>query len=57
MKKTYIIPQVEAVYTAQTLLQAASVTINHSGSVNAADVDVKSSRKEGYDVWNEDWSE
>ena len=58
MKKTYIIPEMTAVYTAQTLLQAASqkpkATINRSGSVKAADVEVKGNSQD-YDVWDDDW--
>jgi len=58
MKKTYIIPEMTAVYTAQTLLQAGSpdVTVNPNGtSVNANDLDVKGNSN-SYDVWSDDWS-
>ena len=57
MKKTYINPEMTAVYTAQTLLNATSpsVTINSSGSVDAASVETKGSTQ-SYDVWADDWS-
>ena len=59
MKKTYIIPEMTAVYTAQTLLDASSTsqpkaTINRSGSVEAASVEVKG-KSQDYDVWDDDW--
>ena len=57
MKKTYIIPEMTAVYTAQTLLDATSqpkATINRSGNVNAANVEVKG-KSQDYDVWDDDW--
>ena len=56
MKKTYIIPEMVAVYTAQTLLQATSdpnVTIGDD-NVPAEGVDVKGNKN--YDVWDDDWS-
>ena len=56
MKKIYIIPKMEAVYTAQTLLQTVSdpdVGIG-DGSVDAGDVEVKGNKN--YDVWDDDWS-
>ncbi len=61
MKKTYIIPEMTAVYTAQTLLDATSTstsqpkaTINRIGSVDAASVEVKG-KSQDYDVWDDDW--
>ena len=59
MKKTYIIPEMTAVYTAQTLLDATSTsqpkaTINRSGNVDAASVEVKG-KSQDYDVWDDDW--
>ena len=61
MKKTYIIPEMTAVYTAQTLLDPTSTstsqpkaTINHSGYVEAASVEVKG-KSQDYDVWDDDW--
>ena len=48
-----------AVYTAQTLLNAASplvsVNTDESASVDAANVDVKGGTQ-SYDVWADDWS-
>ena len=48
-----------AVYTAQTLLNAASplvsVNTDESASVNAENVDVKGGTQ-SYDVWADDWS-
>ena len=58
MKKTYIIPEMTAVYTAQTLLQAASdpkVRINSNKAVDADAVEVKGNNQD-YDVWDDDWS-
>ena len=48
-----------AVYTAQTLLDATSTsqpkaTINRSGNVDAASVEVKG-KSQDYDVWDDDW--
>ena len=59
MKKTYIIPQVELHTRSVEGLIAASpddVTINRGGSVNANEVETKSSNIGKYDVWDEDWS-
>ena len=61
MKKTYIIPQMDVTVlaTEQLIADSPNVTINKdsASSVDAKDVDVKSSRNAGYNVWNEDWSE
>ena len=49
-----------AVYTAQTLLDTTSTsqpkaTINRSGNVDAASVEVKG-KSQDYDVWEDDWN-
>ena len=61
MKKTYIIPEMTAVYTAQTLLDATSTSQPKVGisrksedAVNAANVEVKG-KSQDYDVWDDDW--
>ena len=57
MKKTYINPQSQIFFWDTTELMIASspqVSINDNETVNAADVDVKSSHN--YDVWDDDWS-
>lgn len=56
MKKTYINPQTQIFWETTELMLAASpqISINNDDSVNAADVDVKSSHN--YDVWDDDWS-
>lgn len=57
MKKTYIIPEMTAVYTAQTLLDATSqpkVGIKSEDAVEAASVEVKG-KSQDYDVWDDDW--
>ena len=65
MKKTYITPELKAVYTAQTLLQSGSLTIDgNSGSATFHNADatgaamVKGDRgsRESYKVWDDDWS-
>ena len=65
MKKTYITPELKAVYTAQTLLQSGSLTISGTtGSATFYDGDatsaamVKGDRgsRESYNVWDDDWS-
>ena len=59
MKKTYINPEMTAVYTAQTLLNATSpqvsISTDESASIDAANVDVKGGTQ-SYDVWADDWS-
>ena len=58
MKKIYNIPQIRtSVLNTEEMLIADSpnVTVNTSGSVDAADVDVKSSTA-SYNVWDDDWS-
>jgi len=59
MKKTYIIPEMTAVYTAQTLLDATSqpkvgISRESEDAVKAADVEVKGNSQD-YDVWDDDW--
>ncbi len=60
MKKTYIIPEMTAVYTAQTLLQTVSqprvgISRNAQDAVDAGSVEVKGNSQD-YDVWDDDWS-
>lgn len=60
MKRKYVIPEMTAVYTAQTLLQSGSskkpqVGINSANSVAAGSVEAKG-QGDAYDVWDEDWS-
>ena len=60
MKRKYVIPEMTAVYTAQTLLQSGSskkpqVGINSAKSVDAGNVEAKG-QGDAYDVWDEDWS-
>ena len=62
MKKTYIIPEMTAVYTAQTLLQSASpasspnVGVNRNAqAIDAGSVEVKDN-SQNYDVWDDDWN-
>ena len=60
MKKTYHSPavRVTAIETTMHILQVSNpnVTVTPQGSVNAADVEVKSSTP-SYNVWDDDWSE
>lgn len=60
MKKTYIIPEMTAVYTAQTLLDATSqpkvgISRKSEDAVDAASVEVKG-KSQDYDVWEDDWN-
>ncbi len=59
MKKKYIIPSLRLTAMVAESLMAASdpkdVVVNKSGSVEAADVEVKGTGS--YNVWNDDWSE
>ena len=59
MKKTYIIPEMTAVYTAQTLLDPTSqpkvgISRKTEDAVEAASVEVKG-KSQDYDVWDDDW--
>ena len=59
MKKTYIIPEMTADYTAQTLLDATSqpkvgISRKSEDVVDAASVEVKG-KSQDYDVWDDDW--
>ena len=58
MKKTYIIPQVELhTMSVEGLIAASDPKVSlGDGTVEAASVDVKSSRPDNYNVWDEDWS-
>ena len=60
MKKTYYSPAVSvtAIETTMHILQVSNpnVTVTPQGSVNDADVEVKSSTP-SHNVWNDDWSE
>ena len=58
MKKIYINPQMSVLQLAAERLIADStpnVGINLTGSVDAADVEVKG-QDQIYDVWDDDWS-
>ena len=58
MQKIYIIPKMSVLQLAAERLIADStpnVGINLTGSVDAANVDVKGQDKI-YDVWDDDWS-
>ena len=55
MKKSYIIPASEEIRLGAQKVLAVSpnVTVNTTGSVDAADVEVKSVSDK--DVWDEEW--
>lgn len=60
MKKTYIIPELTAVYTAQTLLNSTSTQVTGGGNASESSGNVNNGDegdvKRSYDVWSDDWS-
>ena len=56
MKRKYLTPTITITLMAQCLpIADSTITINADETVNAADIETKSSTS--YNVWSDDWSE
>ena len=63
MKRTYIIPALQAAYIAEELPIAQSNEVNNSGIVNLNPTTMDRGdgsdavKRNDYNVWNDDWSQ